>query len=513
MAEASLVPAVKSPAGVTWSSGGYGGKKPPAVLEKGSRIVKAEGDELDMYWAYLQENNQAPSYRPSAVDLRRRLNRDERYKSALTRYNTANKKEAAKAAAKERAYLRGKADKESAEVRKSFQALSKEVNAMVKDQSEELPGNFYEMKPDEKRAWKNKWIRDTYANRRALGNEAIAALDAGKPKTQRAVTQPTTTERPPGKVVKGKKGDVILSPTGEMNGKTAYDVYKQNKSSGSWEKKGISLGEGSTGFIPENKMGTSKMRMDTFKSAYNKYKRDMKITGGEEGLGGESVNARMEKDWGEDWKETYLNDGKVQQMYWDKNGKPTDVAPGEEVVEEDDPMGDFGILPDPDDISPSEQKNYDIWDTFSPMAPKYQMSDTNRKLESVRKYGAERTKNGPGISFWPKGSQPLWGGEDTPVDPETVRDVYEPPPSTRMDKETLVGGNRTPMMPQAKIEQKYAIGFEDEGLTPEEEEELLRLEEEEELRRAEASRMNQYALQERSGQWFGGSVAPEYYME
>jgi hypothetical protein len=109
-------------------------------------------------------------------------------------------------------------------------------------------------------------------------------------------------------------------------------------------------------------MGTNKMRMDTFKTALNKYKRDMTITGGEEGLGGESVKARMEKDWGNDWKTKYLDEqGGVKQLYWDGEGGTRDTRDAPESVEDiRNQIAEEAAAPE--DVSPSEQKNYDIWD-------------------------------------------------------------------------------------------------------------------------------------------------------
>lgn len=204
----------------------------------------------------------------------------------------------------------------------------------------------------------------------------------------------------------------------------------------------------------------------------------------------------------------------------------------------DDPMGDFGAVNEPNleearvpirgNIPHIPARKSDLeYDPFRDKvrmggrmapAPKdavrerytgYEgkgLGDVGRLAQDV--YGSVGAALGSAKNAWNSD----WGGRNI-VDAEGPEVTPGPPPSTRMDKEAFVGGNRTPMMPQDKIEKKYAIGFEDDELTPEEEEELLRLKREEEIRRAEAAFINQKALQERSGQWLGGSVAPEYYTE
>jgi hypothetical protein len=379
-------------------------------------------------------------------------------------------KEAEKQQRKERRSRQDRADKERDSVKKSINALTKEVNGMVKDQSEGLPGDFHEMNPDEQRAWKNQWVRDTYANRKELTKEALAVMDAENPVKQ----ETPSSERPPGKLLKTGKGDVILSPTGEQNGETVYDVYKKRNGSNSWDKKGISLGEKPNNFIPDDKMGTNKMRMDTFKTAYNKYKRDIGYTG-EGGLGSNGVKDRMKKDWGDDWGDVYLDkNGGVKQLYWDGQDGVTDNKDAKLAEDMDNARGLEAPKPEiPWDSGPYFDE--EIPEPISPMGPKIKAPSTPR--------------------------------ESTVDDMISSPYVREPNTEPLFDGEALVKGLLSPAkkyLDYAKARSEGALQPSEE-LTPEEEE-LLRQEEVEEALK------QQMLLRERSSEWLGGrTLTPEYY--
>jgi hypothetical protein len=117
------------------------------------------------------------------------------------KYQEALKKEQRAAVRREKEYRRKRKDAKSADIEKSMRGIAKEVNDMVKNQSEELPGNFFEMTPAERRTWKNEWIRGTYANRKALAKEAQAVMDAESP-TKPKPSQKTKKERYGGGTIK-----------------------------------------------------------------------------------------------------------------------------------------------------------------------------------------------------------------------------------------------------------------------------------------------------------------------
>jgi len=357
-----------------------------------------------------------------------------------------------------------------------------------------------EKDPDKISAYINGWKT---AEKQKRLNAIRPYYDVGK-KPPVAVKKAVKSKRvmqeepePVGEIVTSERGQQKFVPTGEMNGETVYDVYSKYGDSDTWKKRGVSQGKSRTGFIPEGKMGSNKMRMDTFKAALNKYNRDIGYTG-EDGLGSRAVKARMEKDWGPDWRDKYLDDqGNSKQLWTDGKGGSTDVDP--EISAGVDEIA-AGLRTEADEPVPVELPPES--ERVPPYKDRYKMPQP----ESPPMYDPLRDRTYENVP----------SGQDYPeipaMQPQPVADEY---PSSKWDMQRIVstGSNTVPtiepqpvenrqermdrmkntpneamssgiskrfsaMYPQYYAENEEEPMYVEPPMTPEDEEEILRMEEE-----------------------------------
>ena len=334
---AGLQPVGNLPNGVTWSSSTYGEPKRKGNPYDPRTIIGEAEVELGDVDSYIAWRKSVGLKTLDPYTARSRMKTDKSYRKYLVA-ERKNQKEARKRQEKLEDEARKNARADAREAKKNAKS---DANALKKraieiterwDKYEGNPPDGYgeTMKPEAA-------MREAY--NRALGERKLMEEITGKTAMNTRSVSPSVAEaqstgennRPAGgTIVKSKSGkEALRVPIGEMNGKQVYELY--SKGSDGWVKQGM---QSPNGFIPEDKMGTNKLRMDTFKTALNKYNRDIGYTG-EDGLGSDAVKARMKKDWGKNWEKVYLDEqGGVKQLYKDGKGGLRDTRNAPEVIPE-----------------------------------------------------------------------------------------------------------------------------------------------------------------------------------
>jgi hypothetical protein len=332
---AGLQPVGNLPNGVTWSSSTYGEPKRKGNPYDPRTIIGEAEIELGDVDAYIAWRKSVGLKTLDPYTARSRMKTDKGYRKYLVA-ERKNQKEARKRQQKleDEARKNARADAREAKKNAKSDARALQKRAIeIREQWDKFEGNPPDgygesMKPEAA-------MREAY--NRALGERKLMEEITGKTAMNTRSVSPSVAEAQStgenGKPAGGKlnkAGNISKVPIGMMNGKQAYEVYAKGKNG--WAKKGIDAGDGPSSFIPEDRMGTNKMRMDTFKSDYNKYKRDKKYTG--DGIGSSAVENRMKKEWGDGWRDVYLDEqGGVKQKYWGDDGKPTDSPNAEKPTE------------------------------------------------------------------------------------------------------------------------------------------------------------------------------------
>ena len=279
--------------------------------------IRKSEDELDMYWNFLQDNGLAPSYRPDRYALRKRMEKDGQYRSALSKWKKDQKVEQKKAVKAEKKRqkdiydLELKIAKGESDTPKKVRGMNKKQGAyLVKQLAKHKNGQDADLsafpkglrredevavEDDPEEVARINTLRDSYANSlvnktyeddlsaedyRAMDKPAmdlmkqrLAGLKSGATTTAKKV-KPTYGKKPRsgwGRITidedreganYGEGSEVWIDPNGNMvrrvptmKDEQGNTQYEVSKKpvGGGWKTEGVMVGNDQNSFIPDKR--------------------------------------------------------------------------------------------------------------------------------------------------------------------------------------------------------------------------------------------------------------------